>query len=158
MYLDTTTDAMLKGLGQQVWSMIINIADALISVILVYLLLPHMGIEGYILTVYIAELFNAVCSIVRLLTVSQMRPRVIKWVFKPLICAIGATTAVYMLANLPMLVSLPATWKLITHIVLTVILYLLLLCGIHAIEAEELDWMRGILNIRRSKKYPAQHK
>lgn len=158
MYLDTTTDAMLKGLGQQVWSMIINIADALISVILVYLLLPHMGIEGYILTVYIAELFNAVCSIVRLLTVSQMRPRVIKWVFKPLICAIGATTAVYMLANLPMLVSLPATWKLITHIVLTVILYLLLLCGIHAIEAEELDWIRGILNIRKSKKYPAQHK
>ena len=87
MYLDTTTDAMLKGLGQQVWSMIINIADALISVILVYLLIPQMGITGYILTVYIAELFNAVCSIVRLLTVSKMRPRVIKWVIKPLFCA-----------------------------------------------------------------------
>ena len=154
MYLDTTTDAMLKGLGQQFYSMIINIADALISVILVILLLPSMGIEGYILTIYIAELFNAVCSIVRLLTVSQMRPRVFKWVIKPLMCAVGATTIVYLLAGLPVLTCLAPIPELVIHILLTVSLYLLLLCGIHAIETEEFVWLKRILSVRLSKENP----
>lgn len=154
MYLDTTTDAMLKGLGQQVWSMVINIADALISVILVYFLLPHMGIEGYILTVYIAELFNAVCSIVRLLTVSNMRPRVVKWVIKPLVCAVGATTIIYLLAGLPLFSSLSDVWKLILHVLLTVAAYLLLLCGIHAIESEEFTWIKHTLSFGVKKTIP----
>ena len=158
MYLDTATDAMLKGLGQQVWSMVINIADALISVILVYFLLPHMGIEGYILTVYIAELFNAVCSIVRLLTVSGMRPRVVKWVLKPLLCAVGATTSVFMLAKLPILQILAPTPRLILHVVLTVILYMLLLCGIHAVEAEEFSWIRRMLSVHTAQNDPPRTK
>lgn len=150
MYLDTTTDAMLKGLGQQVYSMVINIADALISVILVWLLLPGMGIEGYILTIYIAELFNAVCSIVRLLNVSGMRPKVNKWVFKPLLCAVGATTIVYLLAGLPVFSFLPPTPRLCAHVILTVVLYLLLLCGIHAIEGEEFAWLKRLFSHRES--------
>ena len=152
MYLDTTTDAMLKGLGQQVHSMVINIADAAISVILVYLLLPHMGIEGYILTVYIAELFNAVCSIVRLLTVSGMRPRIAKWVIKPLLCAVGATTLVYMLAQQPFFNGFTEIPKLIVHVVITTILYLLLLCSIRAVDTEEFSWLKRILTRDKEKK------
>jgi len=154
MYLDTTTDAMLKGLGQQVYSMVINIADALISVVLVILLLPSMGIEGYILTVYIAELFNAVCSIVRLLTVSEMRPKVFKWVIKPLMCAVGATTITYLLAGLPLFHCFTPAPRMILHVVITVLLYLLLLCGIHAIEAEEFMWIKNTLSLHWSEKNP----
>ena len=36
MYIDTATDSLLKGLGEQVYSMNVNIVDALISVILVW--------------------------------------------------------------------------------------------------------------------------
>ena len=150
MYLDNTTDAMLKGLGQQVYTMGINIADSLISVILVWLLLPKMGIEGYILTVYIAELFNTVCSIVRLLTVSEMRPHAVKWVFKPLLCAVGATSATYMLAKLPLFSLLPPIPRLCLHVLLTVILYLSLLCGIHAVEAEEFNWLKKLLFLKEA--------
>ena len=145
MYLDTTTDAMLKGLGQQVYSMVINIADAFISVILVRLLLPQTGIDGYILTIYIAELFNAVCSITRLLTVSRMRVRVVKWVFKPLLSAVGATTIAYLLAALPFFDLLHPITRLIAHVSITVATYLLLLCGIQAIETEEIHWFKKII-------------
>ena len=47
MYLDTATDAMMKGLGEQVYSMKINVADAAISVLLIALLIPHFGIGGF---------------------------------------------------------------------------------------------------------------
>ena len=152
MYLDTTTDAMLKGLGQQVHSMVINIADAAISVVLVYFLLPHMGIEGYILTVYIAELFNAVCSIVRLLTVSRMRPRIVKWVLKPLICAVGATTMAYMLAQLTLFDTLSEIPELIIHVTVTTMIYMLMLCGIRAVDTEEFAWFKRILAPDKDKK------
>jgi stage V sporulation protein B len=51
MYLDTAVDAMLKGLGFQVYSMGVNIADALVSVILVIILLQNTA-SRYIITVY----------------------------------------------------------------------------------------------------------
>ena len=155
MYIDTTTDAMLKGLGEQVYTMIINIADALISVILVWLLLPQMGIEGYIVTIYIAEIFNTVCSIVRLLNVSKMKVRVIKWVFKPLLCAVGATTVVYLLIKVSPISICDPTGKLCLHIGLSALIYLFLLFGIHAIETEEIQWLKKLLGSRHSEKYGA---
>ena len=146
MYLDSTTDAMLKGLGQQVYSMVINISDALISVILVWTLLPQMGIDGYIITIYIAEIFNAGCSIARLLHVSEMRPRLVKWVFKPLLCAVGATTMVYIIARLPMFTVLQSVPRLCLHVFFTVILYCAFLCTIHAVEAEEFAWIKNMFS------------
>lgn len=145
MYLDNTTDAMLKGLGQQVYTMGVNIADAALSVILVWLLIPRMGIEGYVLTIYVCELFNAVCSVMRLLTVSGMRPRVVKWVVKPLLCAVGATTLAHPIAKLSIFDAMAPTPRLCIHVVLTVVFYLLMLCGIHAVEAEEFSWIRKLL-------------
>ncbi len=154
MYLDSTTDAMLKGLGQQVYSMIVNIADALISVILVILLLPKMGIEGYILTVYIAELFNAGMSVARLLHISQMRPKLIKWVFCPLACAVGATTLSYILATMPLLDALSPLPRLCTHVCMCAIIYLCMLCGIHAVGGEELTWLRTIFEQEKNTPAP----
>ena len=49
MYIDTSVDAILKGLGEQVYSMGVNIVDSLLSVILVIILLPRYGIMGYII-------------------------------------------------------------------------------------------------------------
>lgn len=67
MYLDSVVDAHLKGLGLQVYSMGINIADAAISVVGVLILLPLLGPVGYIYVIYATELFNFTFSIGKLL-------------------------------------------------------------------------------------------
>lgn len=66
MYLDSVVDAHLKGLGYQVYSMGVNIADAAISVVAVLLLLPPLGADGYALVIYITELFNFAFSLGKL--------------------------------------------------------------------------------------------
>lgn len=66
MYLDTAVDALLKGLGEQVYTMKVNIADAASGLVLVCLLTPELGIYGYLLTVWICELGNLWASIRRL--------------------------------------------------------------------------------------------
>jgi O-antigen/teichoic acid export membrane protein len=65
MYLDTVIDCILKGLGEQVYSMKVNILDSAVSALLVWLLVPGFGIAGYAATIYIAELLNFALSIAR---------------------------------------------------------------------------------------------
>jgi stage V sporulation protein B len=66
MFLDHVTDSMLKGIGEHVFSMWVNISDSLLSVILVCLLIPRMGIMGYAVVIVIMEGYNFLLSFLRL--------------------------------------------------------------------------------------------
>ena len=126
MYLDTSVDSILKGLGEQVYCMGVNIADAMLSVILVWMLLPSLGIGGYIITVYFTEIINATLSIARLLRVTKFKSHPVRWIIKPLICIIASASAVrFFLSRLNILVNTP--FSLTVQITLTLSIYLLLL-------------------------------
>ena len=58
MYLDTVTDGCLRGLGQQTRCMAINVLDATLGVVLVWVLLPRFGLAGYIFILYFNECVN----------------------------------------------------------------------------------------------------
>ncbi|MEE0867336.1 MAG: oligosaccharide flippase family protein [Clostridia bacterium] len=72
IYCDCVTDGCLKGLGQQLHSMILNVLEALLNVLLLLFLLPRIAIVGYILTVYIKESFNTFFSLRRLSRVTKL--------------------------------------------------------------------------------------
>lgn len=72
MYMDMVVDGCLKGLGQQVWSMGINILDALIGVVFVYLLLPRSALAGYVAIIFLEEIVNFVLSLIRLSRVTEI--------------------------------------------------------------------------------------
>ena len=133
MYLDTSVDGILKGLGEQVYCMGVNIADALLSVILVWLLLPNMGITGYILTVYFTETVNATLSIARLLTVTKVRPNIKDWIIKPLISVILSSAATRYIAS-RLTGSITGSLELAVYIVLTASVYLALLIVMKGIK------------------------
>lgn len=89
MYLDTVTDGMLRGLGEQVFSMRINIIDSVISLILVYVLLPKYGVYGYIFILYFSEIFNISFSLGRLVSLTGLRLN-LKDICKALVSVVGA--------------------------------------------------------------------
>ena len=66
LYIDIITDGCLKGLGQMLWSMVFNVAESLIGVLLVAALLPVRGLEGYIFVLFFCEIFNFSLSLLRL--------------------------------------------------------------------------------------------
>ncbi|MBQ7761881.1 MAG: oligosaccharide flippase family protein [Clostridia bacterium] len=86
MYLDGAVDSMLKGLGEQIYSMRVNILDSLLSILLIVILLPCFGVNGYIGVIFITELFNTTLSILRLLRVTGVKTSFVSWLVKPLIC------------------------------------------------------------------------
>jgi stage V sporulation protein B len=70
VYMDIVTDGCLKGLGQMMWSMTFNITEAVIGVLLVWFLLPVYGLAGYVVILYICEIFNFILSVSRLYQVA----------------------------------------------------------------------------------------
>ena len=66
MYLDMLADGCLKGLGEMMFCMYVNIADAGLSALLVWLLLPRWGLPAYIFVICFTEVFNFLLSLWRL--------------------------------------------------------------------------------------------
>lgn len=91
MYLDGAVDAILKGVGEQIYSMRVNIIDSLISVALIIVLLPQLGIYGYVLVIFITELLNTSLSIIRLLSKTEVKANIKKWIIKPTISIVLST-------------------------------------------------------------------
>ncbi len=87
MYLDHVTDSILKGIGEHIFSMWVNIADAILSICLVYILLPIFDISGYALVIIAMELFNFVLSYTRLKKRIKFKLSFTKSIIKPVICA-----------------------------------------------------------------------
>ena len=158
MYVDTATDAMLKGLGEQLYSMKINIADAAISLALVYFLIPRYGIVGYLIGIYVSETFNTVMSITRLLRITGVPSRVGKWVYKPLLCILLAT---YCTKSIPGLLSPSKVTgvSLTLSVALTAVIYAILLRLLKSISAQDCQWIGSLLkpiHHRRSKEKPTK--
>lgn len=93
MYMDTVVDGLLKGLGEQLRSMKYNVIDSLVSVILIYLLVPIYGISGYVVTVMASELLNFILSLNRLIKITHYRPKILRGIAVPLLC-IACTAAI----------------------------------------------------------------
>ena len=149
MYLDTATDAMMKGLGEQLYSMKINIADAAISLLLVLLLVPRFGILGYIITIYVSELFNTVCSITHLLVVSGTPVRICKWVYKPLFCIVLSTFFVRLLLERLGGKIHFAALSIILHAAAVILVYIALLRLTRALEKEDVRWIKRLFKIEK---------
>ncbi len=138
MYVDSSVDGVLKGMGEQVYSMNVNIADALCSVLMVWLLLPPMGLQGYVLTIYVTETLNTTLSLTRMLRVSRMKVDLKKLVFGPLLCIAGATCLVRMAGMLLPLPYPDSAFSLTVFITVTALIYMVL-CGLTGVIGRE-EW------------------
>ena len=66
IYLDNIIDNMLKGLNRQYKVMLCNIYDLIITISLLYFLLPIFGMDGFIICIYVSEIFNFIVSYLEL--------------------------------------------------------------------------------------------
>ena len=128
MYLDTATDSMLKGLGEQLYCMKVNLCDAAASVVLVWLLVPRFGVNGYILVIYLTEIFNAAFSIARLLSLTDIRPPISGTLLYPL-AASAFSVAAARAAGAYLFRSFPPAASMVASIALTVGVYALIQAG-----------------------------
>ena len=147
MYVDSSVDAFLKGMGEHVYSMNVNILDALVSVILVWLLLPRLGLWGYVIAIYVTETLNTTLSLCRMLKVSRMPVHLWRQVFGPLLCVTGAT-AFCRLTGAALSIPVGGNMGLILHIGICGVLYLFFCVLTRVWSHEQTRDLRRILGIQ----------
>ena len=150
MYLDTVTDSLLKGMGEQIYTMNVNIADAAVSVILVRLLVPKFGIFGYIAVLYFAEIFNFALSAARLMKRCRFEFKIFKWFILPLGLLISTSKLCQMLFVYLPFYSIPDWLSLTLHSFIIVSLFIFLLTVTSSADKELRRWLAVSLGIRKS--------
>ena len=76
LYLDAITDGLLKGLGQQLYSVRCNMFTSALDVAALLVLLPRFGVMGYFISFTATRFLNFLLSIARLCRVTGCRPGV----------------------------------------------------------------------------------
>ena len=125
MYTDTATDSVLKGLGEQVYCMKVNIADAALSLLLVILLVPRVGALGYLVTVFVSECVNTFFSVWKLKKKTGLSVPLLRSIALPAACAV---LSAFLAERLFLLCPIPARIGLVLAALLFLLLYIPLLC------------------------------
>ena len=134
MYCDMITDGCLKGLGQHMKAMVINIAEATLNVALLYILIPRWAIAGYGISIYVCESFNFALSFGRLLRVADVDiglsdlARIV----------LSGALAGWLASGVPGL-------GLAAGIIAAVLIYLALLYAVRAISKNDVTWFKGVV-------------
>jgi len=147
LFLDAITDGMLKGLGQQLYSMSVNIADSLISVVLVYTLLPMYAVKAYIGIVYFTECFNFFLSIRRIAALTTLDVR-LRDILRSILAIIGAANMAMLLLRLAGLPLRPSPLPVVLHIAVSGLFYFLLLQLLSCVTKQDIIWAKGVFSAK----------
>lgn len=132
LYCDAITDAMTKGLGQQKVCVRYNILTSLMDVALLFVLLPHFGMDGYFWSFLVTHLLNFGLSLRRLLKITEIR---IRWTM-PILAVLATGLAAGVVSFLRITLVQAGAYV----VVLGCLLFLFRVLG-----KEDLSWLRGLL-------------
>lgn len=121
MYMDNIIDSILKGLNKQFGVMFCNVLDLSVTTCFIYFLLPVLGINGYIISIFISELLNFSISLFQMIKYSKLKLNFVDWLLLPLICSFIS----YFVISIFRFNFVDITLNLIFDIFLFVIIYIL---------------------------------
>ena len=151
MYFDHVTDGMLKGLGEQLYTMRVNIADSIFSCVLVWLILPHSGIVGYIFIIFAAEILNTAFSVGRLASIAGIKVNLLKRLALPILCIAVSCTATHVFSTLAHAFEGTEAFDIAAKIIISSIGYFVLLRLCNGLTKQDLNWIRSIFSSKSKK-------
>lgn len=135
VYIDCVTDGCLKGLNQQLHSMVYNVLEGALNVVLLFILLPKIAIMGYVVVMYVKEIFNAVLSLARLTKVTAVDKS-----YTVLFTTTLSTVGAYVFGNIVAPVA-----PIFPKIAIYVCFYVSLLYVSNAVTREDIRWVLALI-------------
>lgn len=121
MYIDNIIDNMLKGINEQVSVMICNIIDLLVTISIIFFIVPIMGMYGYILSIFVSELLNFTISSIQLKKKINYSVNFKKFVIRPILACLVS----YLLIKVLPITFSNFTLNTIIQIALFILFYLI---------------------------------
>ena len=123
IYIDNIIDNILKGINEQVGVMFCNIIDLVITILIIYFIVPKFGMPGYILSIFVSELVNFCISNFQLRKKIKYYFSLFEYVILPIIVCIIC----FFVCSLFTFNFLPFVLELIVKIVMFACLYFVII-------------------------------
>lgn len=120
MYIDNIIDNMLKGINEQVSVMLCNIVDLIVTISIIFFVVPNMGMYGYILSIFVSELLNFTISSIQLKKKINYSINLKKFILTPIFACLFS----YLLIQIVYLNFSSFSLNTIMNIVLFILFYL----------------------------------
>ncbi len=157
MYADAIVDGMLKGLDMQVHVLWYNIIDSVIRIALIAWLVPKMGFTGFMIVMYISNIFNPVVSIAKLIRVTKVRISITQYVIKPIVAVFAASFMVRCLASVGGSGFYLTVTGLTIGILAVCFVYIVLLMLTGSLTEEDILWMVSMIQPERKRSSKRKH-
>lgn len=95
LYLESMVDGMLKGVDEQLATFRYTVFDSVLRIAGIAFLVPRWGVKGFLLVMMLSNLFTCSMNLNRLLRVTECGFLWIRWLVKPLFCALTAALIHY---------------------------------------------------------------
>ena len=145
MYADAIVDGMLKGLDLQINVLWYNIIDSTIRIVLIALLVPTYGFSGFMIVMYVSNIFNPVVSIRKLIQTAKVKLDKYNLLFKPILAASAAGMIVQSIVLSSETTFFSTTLGLTIGILFMSCLYFLLLMFMKCLTEEDIFWIYHII-------------
>ena len=93
MYLESMVDGILRGIDQQLATFRYSVLDSAARILLVLLLVPWRGMQGFLFVMLLSNLFTGYMNLRRLLRATGLRPRWGRWAVRPLLAFLAGALA-----------------------------------------------------------------
>lgn len=111
LYLESMVDGMLKGVDEQLATFRYTVLDSVLRIAGIAFLVPRWGMKGFLLVMLLSNLFTCSMNLGRLLRVTQCGFLWVRWLVKPLFCALAAA-----LVHRFLLVPLTQEWATLVRL------------------------------------------
>ena len=112
MYAESVAVGILRGLGEQNCSLLYGIADSVLRIVLIILLVPRMGLPGFLLVMVVSNILTPLLHLHRLTAVTGHSFEWGRWLIEPLSALLPAWLCGWLLDRLPFVQALPVAVRM----------------------------------------------
>ncbi|MBQ3133435.1 MAG: polysaccharide biosynthesis protein [Clostridia bacterium] len=127
MYLESVVDGILKGLNQQTRSLKYSLLDSGLRIALILLLVPKLGIRGFLYIMVVSNLLTCLLNTGRLCRVASVPMDFGKWILRPLSALLIAGSLAHLLVAQTPIRTMSNFWIVALGCTILALVYLFLL-------------------------------
>jgi len=144
LYMQTTLSGILNGLGEQVFIFRNALISSAISITFIMLVVPRMGLNGYILGSFIGLVIICALSLNKMRVATRIEVNILDWFIKPILSAVLTVLVIRMVKGY-MFELLGNAFGLAMVLGVTGLMYMTLIVVTGCFSRED---MRAVLNRR----------
>jgi len=144
LYMQTTLSGILNGLGEQVFIFRNALISSAISIAFIMLIVPRMGLNGYILGSFVGLVIICALSLNKIRVATHIKINMLDWFVKPILSSV-LTVLVIRLLKAQVFEILGGAFGLAVVLMLTGLMYMALIVITGCFSRED---MKAILNRR----------